>query len=953
MKINQRLDRFNTYLSTLDNEHSKKALATFFNAILAFILPFVFFVLLFSIHEIVPFGNKYTLLSFDMQSQYIGYMRDYRNVLLGDGSMIYTTSKAFGGDYLSLYSYYLASPFNYLVVFFQESAIPAFFTIINILKLSLAGLHFYFLMRFSKHKNSYGYLAFSVGYALLSYGFVYASNFMWLDAIMALPICILGLEHLLEGKKDYWVYCVSLAYILYTSWYIGAMAVLFIVLYFFYQLISDEEKRSRWPFVLRFAIFSMIGGFMASGMWVTAFLHFSGTKASASLPNPFFASISMFFTGFLENNYATPNNIQLLFGYITMFTGMVTLAFYLSFFVNRGYALKRRLASLSLMIVFFFVSSFNIFNALFHGGREPSWFPGRFSFILSFLVCYFGALSFDKVEFLPPYTAAVNFGALAIVLPLVLTIPNSTNAHNTYTVSWVSLTIYVITSLLLCGYPFLLKIDALRKKAFVTRSVLSFVLVPLSCFSVISGGNHVIDVNVKTNQYQELDTYELDNSYTPYINALRAYAGEENYRMEMFFNRPGNYNCANVNPMFYSYPGISHYSSTQKSNVGEFLGKIGFLYNGYYENYDCGSTLAINSLLGIKYLFDDTEQTSGFNAFAYKPKFYLSDAVKEITNEVSVPEGNDNSNIHMYENTLALPFGFMVNTMNSEYISEGKYIDDKTYWYDAFEYQNEMFKCLADVYDSHGEKKDIFKKIDAKSIITSSGMTYQQDDFGFYRYTGKAGDRIVLKYELEEEAKNQNLYLTMKNFVSGVNYTIDNRTLENSYWHRGLVGVKDNGTHQHTLQLILTRDIYDEEVRDCFYYEDLSVLKEYIDAIKEQASFDLKPKNGLTTFSYEGHINLKKNKQYLLFTFPKEDGIDIYIDNKKQKIETRLNVFSSVDVSSLTKGEHLIRITYTDIGIRTGMLLSGMNIAFLVVLSIFYPKFEEYLANKKSNKKRG
>lgn len=63
----------------------------------------------------------------DMQSQYISYMRYYKSVLEGNKSMIYTLSKVFGGDFMSIFTYYLASPFNLLIVFFSYDEIPAFF----------------------------------------------------------------------------------------------------------------------------------------------------------------------------------------------------------------------------------------------------------------------------------------------------------------------------------------------------------------------------------------------------------------------------------------------------------------------------------------------------------------------------------------------------------------------------------------------------------------------------------------------------------------------------------------------------------------------------------------------------------------------------------------------------------------------------------------------------------
>ena len=174
-------------------------------ACLSFLIPFVLLIIIFSVNKIsLTNYSNHTIMMIDMQSEYIAYMRDLRNILLGEGSLIYTNSKLFGGDYLSIFTFYLSSPFNFYVVFFNEEAIPLFFVWSSLIKMALASLNFYLLMRLSC-KFTYQKIIFAIGYGLISYSFVYLSNFMWLDGVMILPLVILGLEFLKE-RKHYWLY---------------------------------------------------------------------------------------------------------------------------------------------------------------------------------------------------------------------------------------------------------------------------------------------------------------------------------------------------------------------------------------------------------------------------------------------------------------------------------------------------------------------------------------------------------------------------------------------------------------------------------------------------------------------------------------------------------------------------------------------------------------------------
>ena len=67
---------------------------------------------------IYPFGDR-SFLTEDLMFQYVDFFTWFQNVLLGEGSLFYSTSQALGNNTWGLYSYYLGSPLNFLIVFFD------------------------------------------------------------------------------------------------------------------------------------------------------------------------------------------------------------------------------------------------------------------------------------------------------------------------------------------------------------------------------------------------------------------------------------------------------------------------------------------------------------------------------------------------------------------------------------------------------------------------------------------------------------------------------------------------------------------------------------------------------------------------------------------------------------------------------------------------------------------
>lgn len=903
---------------------------------LAFLIPFILLIILFSANGFgIGSYESNTIIMIDMKSQYIAYLRDYRNLLLNNGSLIYTTSKAFGGDYMSLYDFYLGSPFNFFVVFFEESALPLFFLWSSLLKMAFASLNFYFLMRFSD-KFNYNNIIFAIGYGLISYSFVYLSNFMWLDGVMILPLVALGI-HFVKEKKQYWLYPLALGYSLMTSWYIGFMVAMFAVAYFVYEFIMIYKKKDidKWKFTLRFAVFSLLGGFISSIFWMTAFLHLSGTKGFSDIPPFKTFSLSMFISGLLENNYSQVNLITQYNSYLSMFVGIVPLVFFITFFFNKEFKLKERLALLGLFLIYFFFSLNSITTALLHGGKEPTWFPGRYSFVIGFLVAFIGAKSLNKAHKLHPlyYLAPLGIGLISL---LILAFTTHSERMSRYTISVPSLVMFIITIIVGASvsffyrYPVLKKIDQEKLRKYLPYAL--FALIAVQIASSYRGADNVLKVNNAGDEYQTYEEYLEDDSYTSSFNKIKEYDNSPFYRMESTFNRPNNYNQIDNNPMFYSYSGLSNFSSSGKKNVESYLTKIGFHYNNYFTKYDGGSTYAMNSLLGIKYLLEDKECYTNIH-----PYFLDYDTFTKL-------DLTSDKNVDYYYNPNAINLAFTSDKTSATFINEGtrSSIEKPVYWFDHFEYQNSMFKTF-----TRSINKNVFYPLEVTSFSTS--IAYTEDEYGIKTYTNvKKGDTITIQYKLPYEKQDFPLYFSEKNYTSDIYYIMDGRNISiNTYWHKGIYSFKDTTTHNHTLRIAFQKDRDKVTIRPEVYYEDLDILKEYLTKINEQEFVVNRVNNSLTKKEFIGSINITDNNKDLIFTLPYEDGIKVYVDGKRVETMLKCNIFTAISLNELSLGNHEVIIQYQDNTLVLALPVFFVSILGFVPLVIFYPKIEDFIFKKR------
>ena len=945
---NDQKSKLEEFFLSFETKRGKRIFLDILYPVLAFLLALGLAMLVFSLDGYTLFSRSgNTALLIDARAQYLAYLRNFRRLISDGGSLFYTEGKALGGNYITLYSFYLASPYNLLLPLVAEEDIPLFFVWSGISKMAFGSLFFYLFLRYSTHKAKFGYLLFAIAYGFISYNFVYFFNFMWLDDTSLFPLVLLGVSFMKE-RKHLWLYPLALGYSLILSWYIGALEAIFLIFYLLLNLFTSE-KGKKLTFLRDAVIYSILGGMLSAILLIPTYIHMQGTKASFSLPADNFLYVTTFFNAFLENSYTNVKEICYNDGYMAAFCGVVALVFFIQFFFNKGYSLTEKILVGSVCFIYFFSVIHLILYALFHGGKEPTWFPTRYSFVIDALVLTYGGKSYAEQEKVSPFSAIALIIVPIVVLLLAVYVPAQyainvyPEGSRSYVISIPSLVLYTVTAILAVIPCFLRETTLFTKYQKSAMFFLSLAFVPLSAYSVYRGADQVLTVNRESGKLLDYDTYLEDNQYQADIDLLKAYDPNDNYRMEMTSIPSSTDNHNNNAPMFYSYNGVSHFSSTEIKSVESYLKKLGFYYNDYEESYEGGSTVAANAYLGIKYLVDQSEREN--NA---KAQFIHNTDWRNPVKKLDLTPVN--SDVTYYENTGALPLGYVTSKQNWSYIGEGEYVKDKDgnntstiRWYDYFEYQNNLYKNLKDtIVDEDGKKKDIFTPLDigANPSYTAS-LLYRKDDIsttGYY-IKAKAYSSISFYFRLPEDKVGNNLYFSEKNTSSNIRISVDDTYLyDPSYYRKGILSFPDTKSHMHKVTYTFTKDVYWMYIAPSFYYEDLDVLNEYLTALKKEAALNLAPIKGRFTYGYTGDFELDdedNSDKDFLFTLPYEKQFHIYIDGKEWQTKTSFNVFTAVNLEGIGKGVHSIKIVYKDTSFFVGALISALSLITVIVLALF------------------
>ena len=363
---------------------------------LAFLLPCVGMLFVMLISRFEPFGN-YSMLYSDMYHQYYPFFVEFRRALLSGDGLLYTWSVGMGLDYLGLISYYLASPLNLLSVLVPEGWLLEYFSLLNPIKLGLAGLFFAIFLKETFHKEDISIAIFGGFYGLCAWALGFQWNIMWLDTFALLPLVTLGTAALIKEKK-FILYTVTLFFSVFANYYIGLFTCIFVFLLFFVlEICHWGGWKKFFCDLLRIAFFSILAIGMTAVLELPALAALQTTQSSVNkFPTGFRLNIASThdLKGLLDAMRQVAGNMggaiepNFKEGLPNVYCGIISVVLMFQFLLARGVRLREKVCSVCLLL--FFNVSFIIrqLDYIWHGFHFTNMIPYRFSFLYSFVVLY-------------------------------------------------------------------------------------------------------------------------------------------------------------------------------------------------------------------------------------------------------------------------------------------------------------------------------------------------------------------------------------------------------------------------------------------------------------------------------------------------------------------------------------------------------------------------------------
>ena len=835
------------------------------------LIPAVMILAIFLLFSIIPFGHR-TWLTIDLGQQYVDFFSYYQDTLLHHPEQFfYSFSKSIGGEMVSLWSYYLLSPFNLIFLLIPRSAIAMDVSLLIFLKLVSCTVSFAVLLDVKFKQRNGTALLFALSYGFMSYLSANQFNVMWLDALIALPLIVLGVDALLQ-KRNPLYYVLPLSLTILSNYYTGYMICLFLGLYFPYAFLMMNDSFSWKTFgkqFVRFIFYSVLSIGLMMVILLPTFYSLLGSKGTAttiawsltSEYNPLLM-VSKLFLGSFDFQ-------EMQKGYPNIFVGSLALFSFLSYFKEKRISLFQRLYALFITVIILISFNIEMLDKLWHAGQFPNWYSYRFSFLFSFWIVFLGyQWALKKTTIGVRETFVYFILILAAGIGFIL-FPQD------YLQGWqialgFGLSMGILYSLILIG----------RGKRMHQNFLISFVVIELLLNSIITLSRLGYEMNSEFSAYQS----SLENWST----VLRP-AENEFYRSEKTMLRSKN-DSLQV-PTY----GVSHFSSTFEKETERFFDAIGVRQGNAYVNYSNG-TLLTDALLGIKNTFIETTDAT------YNERWERKD-LEDFSTIASFDEG------HIVTNPNALSIAYpMKAILKSMKVPTNHPIT--------------MQNQLANALSGTTSPKNIFTKVPYETTfenISASPVVYQrvqlEDNTRFgtitLTFTPETNDPIYL--EMAGTIGEEDLEMTL-NGEPYAFYPVQSKPV--------LLSVaKNQKGHPQTLQIIVKADGF-EFSKLSLYSLNTTLLNERLEQTKAQ---ELK----LETFSatqFSGTMDVLEDST-VLTTIPYSKGWKVWVDG--QEVQT-YKILDSLLGFTISKGAHHIEYRYT-----TPFLLEGslVSLASLLLLS--------------------
>lgn len=942
-------------LPSRGKEKKKGWLKTYGYLLLCLFIPAIVMYLIYFSREIYPIGDG-SVLVLDLNGQYVWFFEALRNFVKGDASLLYSFSRALGGEFLGIYAYYLASPLSYLLALFPQDRMLEGLLVLFLLKTALCGGSFgLYMHKTSKHCNKTAVVVFATCYALSAYGIVQQHNTMWIDAMMWLPMITLGMESLIK-KGKFKLYTISLAITLFSNFYIGYMVCIYCFFYFFLCYFGMSEDREHNPdgerlhFLrsgLRVAFYSLLAICMAAVILLGAYYSLSFGKSTFSSTKwvwSFNFDIIDLLYKFLPGSYDTVRPA----GYPFVYCGVLTLLLIPSYFLSRKYPMRQKIAMA--LFIFLFVASFSlsVTDLLWHGFQKPNWLNYRYSFMLCFVLTVLACRAMNEFDSVSLKAVAGTGGLLALVCVLLQNYADPDNQYmtpNDYTCIWFSLILVAVWLAVLGLYR--------SRKDKQIISIAMVAVVAIECFLNGLWCMNALDSDVVYSKYSYYNNY-LDKT-RPIVEMVQE-SDDSFYRMEKTMFRKLNDNMA------LNIRGLSGSTSTLNQETIKFLDKMGYCSMSHWSKY-LGGTPINDSLLGLKYIISDTDSeshnywyesyvsdnahnyTAYLNRYALSLAYGVSDDLLDfelgyLPVEKDTDSGSDKDTDEKSDPTDASKIGSTIDRIKS-LINETLGIDETVRSADYTDpYYTPFTRLNAMVAAMLGEERaDLFVALKTTEKTSGLGAPYFAENHTCYSSVSTSS---LLTYEFTVPNDGEVWFYLPTNYPREVSLSLYNKD-DGTVTDCGKWGTGENlrivslGVHKAGTKLTLNvtpqgNSLYYVKGEPTIVMIDQDAFEDAFERLgKDQFVIE-----DYTESFFSGTLTTSRNDELILTTLAYDSGWQITVDGESVEPVKALGSLVAFRVDG-DAGEHEIQMVYRPRTLTLGLRISGFAVLLFLALVAFSP----------------
>ena len=929
-----------------------------------------------------PFGNK-SLMAVDFDQQYISFYGLLKNAILsGDlSSLSYSFTKSIGGDMIGVLGYYLMSPFNIIYVLLPLNYIGLSVFLTIWLRYGAFGLSFaHLLIKRYKGAESKRWMVplFATAYALSGMLVSYQMNVIFYDAMFMLPLVILYLEQLLDGKAAY-PYAFVLGLTVFLQFYMGYMISLFVILYAFYYLSPRLSIEGTWKAKLKHYLqplwdvflYSILGVAVASILFVPVFFNLIESKGQAGGAmtfsmafqiNPLDILSKLTIGGYdAQSGWAAGPNLP------NIYIGALGFIGFILYFSSRKIVKERKWAAGAVTFIFFtsFVNEF--VSKIWHMGQNPAGFFFRFSWLFSFFMLLLAyqalkekfkishrgkLLSVVVLVLSTIYLYTKDFTYLPKKQPEALTLfinghfiefvilVIATTATGFY-LYWERSTksqkekervlviaagfVVVLVILLQTGYLFtrvvLTLLIYLAVLALLRPRMIRLAVILLSTLTVFELGYNAYLSQV-TFSYANVDKF-VDGT----ISVKRVTDKIQEIADEPFYRIATTFAYSRTTPSLIGYLGLSTFSSSLERSTMEHFAYMGDQGVNAATEYENGTPLT-DALYGIRYYMDIKDINQEEKENHPERMYFYRFASRFDMNRYFTEKVYEDDRYLVYKNPNSFPIAFGVNELVTNLQLDFNH---------AVKNQNNILNSMEGIQKDQENYVDYFKPLAFSAIETENLVAEdvnKEKGTAVYKREDSSMEAIV-RYHITPQTDLTYYFFAPDSLNSEIDYSI----LLNGQWfshskknmQRQLWQIADNSAGEETVLEFRFRSDKVDLSHVGLYRLDVDQIQKVLEKRKAQGLQVEKFSNTHIV----GSVDITDDSQFMMTSIPYSAGWKVKVDGKDVPTSKTWNSLLSFPITS---GQHKVEFVFSQKGTLLGLILSLISVTILYIDRKYYQK---------------